>query len=278
MAAKSKGMWERVKQASASFWNAGKEKVATAAAKPRAMASSLLRKYVPALMIFSGGLTASAAQTQNLKDNVKVPNPKEIKVDNKNIQIGDDGLYHFKNLHIDTNNLKPEMLNMRYMTNNQFDAVYAPKGKAATIENATGFGPYLTRMEDLKKFITKYRDKYKMLYEIMNTKGLNNKAFVNAWNQCNHDEIIKDLDIEKWNNEYQPLFDKLSQKLGYSKVTYQTRGNADNFGYVAAVMSCHGQSSKTFDIFKKAKSRAEKKFGKKVTLDDIVDESYDVRH
>ena len=278
MATKNRSIWDRIRQTATSLWNNGKEKIAAAVTAPRAKISSLRRKYVPALMIFSGSLTAGAAPAQNTKDNIKAPNNKEIKLKDKSIRPDNNGIYYFKNMRIDPNNLLPEMLNMQFMTNNKFDAVYAPRGRVATIENATGFGPYLTRINDLRKFLTKYRDKYKEQYDVMMEKGINTNAFRNSWNKCNHSQMIEDLGREKWNHEFQPLLDKLSKKLGFDPITYEERASRKNFGFVAAVMTCSDQSSKVYEILVKSSLRARKKFGKNTTLDNIADESYLLRN
>lgn len=238
---------------------------------------SFAKKYIPSLMIlFSGGTAAQAAPDFQPTGGPRVNSTTLLQM--KNMQK----TFKFNDLTLDLNTMRPEEVSMIFMSNHKFNAVYAPKGKAATIENATGYGPLLTRMNVLKNFIQANPKKYAALNQAIQKAGINSIAFEKAWMSYmtpeQQQELIEDLMQYTWRSSYQPVFNKLAAK-GYPKITFDNYTNAENFGYTAAVISCLGQSSRqTVDIFAKAKERADAALGDKATLGDYIDASYDIRH
>lgn len=237
-------------------------------------AKSFVKKYVPSMMVLFSGATATAQANEMQSFDLS-------SVRRTTLVTPESSVISYNDIKLDLNTIRPEALSMVFMSNCKFNAVYAPKGKTPTIENATGFGPLLTRVNVLQNFIQANKDKYAKLNQTIANHGLNSKAFEKAWNDLSPDqqkELIKDLMGYTWRSSYQPVFNKLANQ-GYPKITFENYTNVETFGYTMAVISCLGQSSRqTVDIFTKAKERADNAFGKNATLDDYIDCSYDIRN
>ena len=279
---KKKSFWDELEENAKNWWRqkkqneAGKTAEKGVWAKTKEKGTAFFHKYIPSLMIlFSGSTAASAGNVSGSVDNYK---PTE-----KTIVIKSVNSISYNGLHFDVKNMRPEDVSMVFMSNYKFNAIYAPKGKSPTMKNATGFGPLLTRIDDLQKFINSNPEKYKELKNVMDAEGIKSDAFEQVWSATyntlqKQQELIKDLVKFSWSKEYQPAFNKLA-KIGYPKITHANYDNPDNFGYTAAVISCLGQSKRqTVDIFTEAKQRAESVLGKKASIGDFIDTSYDIRH
>ena len=153
------------------------------------------------------------------------------------------------------------------------------------MQTVKDFGPMLTNINELQKFIKANSQKYSDLAEVIEKYGIRSNEFLNAWMKYDVDgkrqEMIKDIIGYSWDKKYQPIFDA-NEKFGYPKVTKETLNeamDAEKFGYVASIISCMGQSSRqTVDIYKEADQRARKQLGDKATLGDRIDISYDIRY
>lgn len=279
---KKKSFWDELEENAKNWWQQRRRKEATEKAEKGVLAKAkekgvaFFHKYIPSLMIlFSGPTAASVSATTNGHNDYK---PVE-----KTIVLKSNTSVSYNDLHFDLKNMTPEDISMVFMSNHKFNAIYAPKGKKPTMKNATGFGPLLTRIDDLKGFIKANPEKYAELKQVMDTKGINSNAFERVWSSTyntpqKQQEIIKDLVKYSWDKDYQPTFNKLA-KIGYPIITYDNYDKPENFGYTAAVISCLGQSKRqTFDIFAEAKQRAESVLGKKASVNDFIDTSYDIRH
>lgn len=232
------------------------------------------KKYIPAAMIVFGSVgQAKAAPKQDAVDlgkkagNTLVTNARKS-----------DGKFVFNKMHFDAKTMHVEDLNTIYAAGNKFDAMYGGN----TIQTVKDFGPMLTNMDDLKRFINKYSDKYSDLSEVVKKYGIRSDEFLKAWMKYDVDGkrqmITNDIIEYSWDKKYQPIFDA-NEKFGYPKITKETRNNPETFGYVASVITCMGQSSRqTVGIYKEAAQRANQQLGDKATLDDFIDISYDIRH
>lgn len=279
---KEKSFWDELEENARKWWrqmqkkNAEPKSTDSFWSKAKNKGVAFFHKYIPSLMILFSGTSVASANTETSALNDYKPIEKTIVAKPKtNISIN--------NLNFDVNKMTPEDISMIFMSNHKFNAIYAPKGKKPTMKNATGFGPLLTRIDDLKGFIKANPEKYAALKEVMDTKGINSNAFEKVWSetyntQQKQQEIIKDLVQYSWAKDFQPTFNKLA-KIGYPKITHDNYDKPENFGYTAAVISCLGQSKKqTADIFSEAKQRAEAALGDKASLNDFIDASYDIRH
>ena len=279
---KKKSFWDELEENARNWWRQRRQKAAGETAKKSVWAKTkeksvaFFHKYIPSLMILFSGPTVASANTNTGELNNYKPAEKTILL-KSNTSVS------YNDLHFDLKNMTPEDISMVFMSNHKFNAIYAPKGKKPTMKNATGFGPLLTRIDDLKGFIKANPEKYAELKQVMDTKGINSNAFEKVWSETyntpqKQQDIIKDLVKYSWAKDYQPTFNKLA-KIGYPKITHDNYDKPENFGYTAAVISCLGQSKRqTAEIFAEAKQRAESALGEKASINDFIDTSYDIRH
>lgn len=184
------------------------------------------------------------------------------------------GIYN--GLRIDSlHKMMPENVGMVFMSSNKVNATVGGQ----SITTAKEFGPMLTKMSDLKDFFAANSDQYKDIQKVIAKHGINSKEFEKVWTQNYSPELMHSIVKHLWPKKYQPTFDKLAE-AGFSKVTLDTYANPENFGFSAAVISTLGQTSSktTVDIMLQARQEAEAQYGKKATLDQIVDASYGIKH
>ena len=239
--------------------------------------SNPVKKYVPAAMILFGSFgSVKAAPKENTADFKK--NVDTTIVTGKTKSSAGNGKFTFNHIKYDASTMHVEDINYLFMSGNKFNAVYGGN----SIETAKAYGPMLTKMDDLKRFINKNSEKYADLQEVIKKHGIRSQAFDNAWMKYDVDgkrqEMTKDLVEYFWDSVYQPVFDA-NAKIGYPKIDKENYNNPETFGYVASVISCLGQSSRqTTGIYKEAMQKAKEQFGEKANLDNYVDISYDIRH
>ena len=104
-----------------------------------------LHKYVPSVVILFSGMSSASAKAY-----VEEPNADNKSTINIQINNANKTTLKYRGLQFDVAKMQPEEFGMIFSSNYKYNAVYAPKGKTATIRNATGYGPLLTRVDVLK--------------------------------------------------------------------------------------------------------------------------------